>query len=164
LSKVTERMQDWSARGADVLLNLLTIDTDRVGNVLTIHLSDGTKCPLNVAEACSGMRMLVAFMALGVAVAYLGLTSWWQRGALVAIGIPISLFVNVLRVSSLGVLALFDANFTAGQFHAVVGLIWLLPALLLFLGAMWIIRNLVTDAPAPRPIKAQATKGAPSDL
>lgn len=150
LSRVTERMQDWSARGADIMLNLMTVDTERVGNVLTIHMSNGTTCPLNVAEACSGMRMLVAFMALGVAVAYLGLTSWWQRSLLVLIGFPISLFVNVLRVVSLGFLALWDPNFTAGQFHAVVGLIWLVPALMLFLGAMWVIRNLVEDPTAPK--------------
>ncbi len=148
LSRVTERLQDWSAIGADLFLNTIGLDTDRVGNVLTVHFSDGTAHPLNVAEACSGMRTLMAFLAIGVALAAIGLPRWWQRVLLVAAGIPISLFVNVLRVSSLGLLSAVDTGFSTGEFHSMVGLVWLVPAFLLFLGAMWVIRNLVVDAPA----------------
>jgi exosortase len=145
LSRVTERLQDWSAVGADILMNTFGIDVERVGNVLTIHFSDGTSHPLNVAEACSGMRTLMAFLAIGVAMAALGLTTWWQRTALVLAGIPISLFVNILRVTSLGLLSIIDPNLSAGEFHSMIGLVWLVPAFLLFLGAMWVIRNLVID-------------------
>ncbi|MBL9140965.1 MAG: exosortase/archaeosortase family protein [Phycisphaerae bacterium] len=148
LSTVTERMQDWSAAGAAVVLAFF-IETERTGNVLTVFRGDGTPCPLNVAEACSGMRMLVAFMAIGVALAYIGLPFWWQRGILVALGFPISLAVNILRVASLGVLSMWDSGFTAGNLHATVGLVWLIPAFLLFLGAMWLVRNVVTDVAAP---------------
>jgi exosortase len=147
MSRVTERLQDWSAVGADVLLNTLGIDTDRTGNVLTVHMSDGTTHPLNVAEACSGMRTLMAFLAIGVALSALGLPRWWQRVLLVLAGIPISIFVNILRVASLGLLSIVDPNFSTGEFHSMVGLVWLVPAFLMFLGAMWIIRNLVVDAP-----------------
>jgi exosortase len=145
ISKVTERLQDWSAIGAHLLLNVLGLDTDRVGNVLTVHFSDGTSHPLNVAEACSGMRTLMAFLAIGVAMAALGLPHWWQRVLLVAAGIPISLFVNVLRVASLGLLSMIDPNFSTGEFHSMVGLVWLVPAFLMFLGTMWVIRNLVVE-------------------
>jgi exosortase len=145
MSRVTERLQDWSAIGADLLLNTLGIDTDRTGNVLTVHMSDGTVHPLNVAEACSGMRTLMAFLAIGVALAALGLPRWWQRVLLVVAGVPISIFVNVLRVASLGLLSMVDSNFSTGEFHSMVGLVWLVPAFLLFLGAMWLIRNLVVE-------------------
>ena len=147
LSRVTERLQDWSAVGADILMNTCGIDVERVGNVLTIHFADGTSHPLNVAEACSGMRTLMAFLAIGVAMAALGLNTWWQRVALVLAGIPISLFVNILRVTSLGLLSIVDPNLSAGEFHSMIGLVWLVPAFLLFLGAMWVIRNLVIDEP-----------------
>jgi exosortase len=149
MSRDTERLQDWSAIGADILLNTLGIDTDRVGNVLTVHMSDGTTHPLNVAEACSGMRTLMAFLAIGVALAALGLPRWWQRVLLVVAGVPISLFVNVLRVASLGMLSMVDSNFSTGEFHSMVGLVWLIPAFLMFLGVMWVIRNLVDESQAP---------------
>jgi exosortase len=111
-------------------------------------MSDGTLHPLNVAEACSGMRTLMAFLAIGVAMAALGLPRWWQRALLVLAGVPISLFVNVLRVSSLGLLSMLDSNLSAGEFHSMVGLVWLVPAFLLFLGAMWVIGNIVVDDPS----------------
>jgi hypothetical protein len=37
----------------------------------------------------------------------------------------------------------------------MVGLVWLVPAFLLFLGAMWVIRNIVVDEPG------QPAEGAP---
>ena len=89
----------------------------------------------------------MAFLAIGVALSALGLPRWWQRVLLVLAGIPISIFVNILRVASLGLLSIVDPNFSTGEFHSMVGLVWLVPAFLMFLGAMWIIRNLVVDAP-----------------
>ena len=49
--------------------------------------------------------MVVAFLALGVAMAYRGLDHAWQRCLLVAFAVPTAIFVNVLRVMTLGVLA-----------------------------------------------------------
>lgn len=147
LQLVTERMQDWSAVGAHALLALSGVDVERSGNVLTVFVN-GVPSQLNVAEACSGMRMLVAFLALGVAIAYTGLARTWQRVALVVAGIPVAIGVNVLRVYTLGILSLFDANFATGDFHSFIGLVWLVPALLLYLGIMWFLRNLFVEAPA----------------
>ena len=146
LNVVTFRLQDLSARGADLTLNLIGIDTDRMGNTLTVW-RDGVPFPLNVAEACSGMRMLLAFLALGVAIAYTGLKRPWQRIALVLLAVPVALFVNVLRVVTLGILSLFDVEMAAGEFHHLVGLVWLVPALMMFLGLMWILRRMVVESP-----------------
>ena len=141
---VTYRMQDISAKGAYVLLNLIGIETDLSGNVLTIF-KDGNPMQLNVAEACSGMRMLVAFLALGVAMAYLSLPKLWQQIMLVVLGIPISIFVNVLRVASLGILGMFDQNFMSGEFHHMIGLVWLLPAFFSYLAVLWILSMFLVE-------------------
>jgi exosortase len=144
LQKVTEDMQDWSAVGAHVMLAISGVDVERSGNVLTVFVN-GVPNQLNVAEACSGMRMLVAFIALGVLIAYTGLPRFWQRAVLVLAGFPVALGVNVLRVFTLGILSLYDANFAAGDFHSFIGLVWLLPALVLYLGVMWFLRNLFVE-------------------
>ncbi|MBC23545.1 MAG: hypothetical protein CMJ32_06465 [Phycisphaerae bacterium] len=155
MEKVTLVMQDVAARGAYYLLNVIGFDTDISGNTITVW-NDGVPAPLNIAEACSGMRMLVAFMALGVAMAYIGLqpkrmwTKIWQRSLLVVLGIPIALFVNILRVVTLGVLSRWNINFTGGDFHHFIGLVWLIPAFLMFLGVMWVIRNMFIEVPADR--------------
>jgi exosortase len=155
LQLVTQSMQDWSALGAFGLLKLFGVDVERSGNVITVFVN-GEPNQLNVAEACSGMRMLVAFLALGVAIAYTGLAVTWQRIALVLSGVPVAIGVNVLRVFTLGILSLYDANFAAGDFHSFVGLVWLVPALMLYLGIMWFLRNLFVEAPP-----ADGKKGAP---
>ncbi len=144
MNYVTFPMQDITARGSHLFLNLITIDTDRTGNILYIW-SNGEAKPLNIAEACSGMRMLMAFMALGVAMAFTGLRHWWQRIALVAMGIPTAIFVNILRVVTLAVLSMFDTDFVAGDFHTFIGLLWLVPAFLIYLGIMWTLRQLVIE-------------------
>ncbi len=142
ISFVTYKLQDLSAKGAYLLLSAFGMDVDLSGNVLAVF-SRGSVHMLNVAEACSGMRMLVAFLALGVAMAYVSLPTMWQRVTLVAMGVPVAVFVNVLRVASLGLLTLYDVEFAAGEFHHFIGLVWLVPAFLLYLMVLWILTNLV---------------------
>lgn len=144
MTYVTYPLQDITARGAHLCLNLIGIDTDRSGNILTVW-DGGVARPLNIAEACSGMRMLMAFLALGVAMAYTGFKHLWQRVTLVLLGIPTAILVNVLRVVTLAILSMFDTNFAAGDFHTFVGLLWLLPAFLMYLGLMWVLRHLVIE-------------------
>ena len=150
MERITFEMQDITARGSHVLMLMLGLDVDREGNTLYIF-ADGVRHPLNIAEACSGMRMLMAFLALGVAMAYTGLRRSWQRVTVVIMGIPTAIVVNILRVVTLGMLTLVDTDFAAGDFHSMIGLLWLVPAFLIYLGIIWIVRNIVTDeSPPPR--------------
>ncbi len=141
---VTYPMQDLAARGAHLILNLIQVETERSGNTLYV-MQGGVPHALNIAEACSGMRMLVAFMALGVAIAYTGLPRLWQQVALVLLGIPVAIFVNILRVVTLGLLSLDNIEFASGQFHSLVGLVWLVPAFLIYMGILWILRNILIE-------------------
>lgn len=141
---VTFKLQDLTARGTAPVLMILGVDVQREGNTITVF-KDGVPHPLNIAEACSGMRMLMAFLALGVAMAYTGLKHWWQRVILVVMGVPTAIVVNIVRVVTLALLALVDANFAAGDFHSFIGLVWLVPAFLIYLGVMWVVRHIVTE-------------------
>ncbi|MHC4946885.1 MAG: exosortase/archaeosortase family protein [Planctomycetota bacterium] len=155
---VTFRLQDVTARGSWFVLRLLGYEVDLEGNTLYLF-DDGVTKPLNIAEACSGMRMLMGFLALGVAMAYTGLRRQWQRILLVVLTIPTSIFVNILRVVTLSLLALVDTDFAAGDFHSFIGLVWLVPAFVIYLGLLWIIRRLVTEAPAGDAPAAGGTGG-----
>ncbi len=141
MNRLTFQMQDVSAVGAQFMLTACGVDIDRNGNTLVVW-SDGVPHPLNVAEACSGMRMLVAFMALGVFLARTRLAGFWSRTVLVLAGIPVALGVNVLRVGTTGIFAMFDKNFADGEFHELIGFVWLVPALFMYMGVLWLIRNL----------------------
>ncbi|MEM9374353.1 MAG: exosortase/archaeosortase family protein, partial [Planctomycetota bacterium] len=110
---VTFKLQILASQGAWIMLNLIGqpfgwFSADVNGNVIEIITSGGEILPMNVAEACSGMRMVVAFYALAGAVALLGTGQWWQRIALMLLAGPVAVFMNMIRVTVLGLLMLID--------------------------------------------------------
>ena len=145
--KITFTLQQLAAVGSWILLNVLTIDTDLHGNTLRVFTANGDMIPLNVAEACSGMRMVIAFVALSVAVAFFGVPHWWQRIAVIMLAIPVALLMNVVRVAVLGVLSLINPELAAGDAHMIIGMILLFPSFLLFMGCVWALRNMVSNLP-----------------
>ncbi|MBT5381689.1 MAG: exosortase, partial [Phycisphaerae bacterium] len=145
LDLVTFELQGIATVGGEIGLGLIGYDVAREGHTITIFY-DERIVPINIAEACSGMRMLVAFLALGVAMAYRGLDTWWQRVILVLMAFPTAIFVNILRVMTLGILATVDSNFAAGDFHSMIGLLWLMPAFFIYLGIMWVMRHLLLES------------------
>jgi exosortase len=147
--KVTFILQSFAAQGGELLLNVLGFLTSRTGNSLTITSSTGEQYPLNVAEACSGMRMVVAFIALGVTVAYFSCAHWWQRIALLCTTVPIAVLTNVVRVTVLGVLSIWAPDWAEGEAHVFIGTVLLFPALLVFLGVGWLLNKAVAPAAAP---------------
>ncbi|MEL7472875.1 MAG: exosortase/archaeosortase family protein [Planctomycetota bacterium] len=157
--QVTFPLQLLAAQGSFILLSVIgavsslfgqgfTVDVE--GNVLTVLPVGRPEIPLNVAEACSGMRMVIAFLALGGAVALLGCRYWWQRILLMLLAAPIALLMNVVRVAVLGLASLVNPNLAAGDAHTVIGMILLFPSLGLFLGLVWSLQKIVD----------QPTKGA----
>jgi len=159
MKRVTYPLQDLAAWGAHKTLILFGIDVSIDGNVLNV-MHAGKLIPLNVAEACSGMRMVMAFFALGAAMAFLGLKYNWQRITLVLLGLPTALAVNILRVVTLAVLAMFDTGFAAGEFHSMIGLIWLIPAFLIYLGLMTVLRKMMIDEETAPTAQAPARPAA----
>ncbi len=146
LLKVTPTLQVWASKGAYYLLNITGFDTDISGTVLTLY-HEGKTIPLNVAEACSGMRMIVAFIALGIAIAFLSTQKWWQRIALIVLGVPVAILVNVLRVTTLGIASTVNPDMAKGEAHLYIGMLWLVPAFLCYLGIVWVIQHLFVETP-----------------
>ena len=146
---ITFKLQLIASQGSWLILNLIgspfgwfTVDID--GNTLMILTKSGEMLPMNVAEACSGMRMVVAFYALAVAVALMGSSQWWQRIALVLLAGPVAVFMNMIRVTVLGLLMLVNPDLAAGDAHTVIGTLLLIPSLGLFLGMGWILKRLIS--------------------
>lgn len=83
----------------------LHVPAFREGNI--IHLSaapDGHIIPLLVAEACSGLRSVMALGTLGVVFAYFFRRNWGERAVLILSTLPIAILVNAFRVALTGVL------------------------------------------------------------
>lgn len=142
--KVTFQLQLLASKGAFVFLTILgsifEFGVDLSGNTLSIA---GSK--MNVAEACSGMRMVVAFYALAGAVALLSCKHWWQRIALMLLAGPVAILMNVVRVTVLGLLSLKNVNFASGDAHMLIGTLLLVPSLALFLGVVWALNKIMIE-------------------
>ncbi|KKK67475.1 hypothetical protein LCGC14_2953690, partial [marine sediment metagenome] len=98
-TKISLPLQETAAKGAVVILRVVGIDINSTASALTLTSREGLSRNLTVAEACNGMRLLTAFLALGVATAYLDDKPIWQRVILVISAVPIAIFCNVIRVS-----------------------------------------------------------------
>ncbi|MFN9992936.1 MAG: archaeosortase/exosortase family protein, partial [Phycisphaerales bacterium] len=104
----------------------------------------GEDIPLNVAEQCSGMRMVVAFLALS-AVMSLQNRFWWQRIALILLATPVAVFLNVIRVGVLGLASLYSRGLATGDAHMLIGTLLLVPGLFLFLACSWSLEKMIVD-------------------
>jgi exosortase len=118
------------------------------GNVIV--LSD---YELGIVEACSGLRMLVVFLATATAVAITMRRSLLQRVLVVLSALPIAVLCNVIRITTTGIMHETVGHETANLvYHHAAG--WLMaPLALAFLGLeLLIFRRLfitVDDAGVP---------------
>jgi exosortase len=137
-----------SSKVAGTVLGMLPDVYTQVQGVVIEYQHGSRVSSLNVDEACSGMRLLVAFCALGVAVAYLADRPLWQRVVLVAFCIPIAIFCNMVRIFVTGVLSVYGyESWARGTAHGLLGLLMLLVALGLFGLVGYVLSHLFVDAP-----------------
>jgi len=108
------------------------------------HLGDEFR--LNVANACSGMRLLRAFVALGVAMAYLEYRPIVHRVILLCSIIPIAIFCNMVRVFLTGVIRIYlGEEYIVGTLHTMLGMSMLLLAFGLYGLLAWIMNRIYVD-------------------
>lgn len=122
---ITMPMRQLDTICATAILNLVNgIDANASGVVIDVFYKGNRIQPsLNVAEACSGMRLLMAFVALGVAMAYLHYRPAWQRIVLLLSTVPIAIFCNIVRVTVTGfIYILINPVYAQGIYHDLLGM------------------------------------------
>jgi exosortase len=148
LRLATIPMRQWAAAGATAVLNLVPqVEATTSGVIIDIVYKGQRLEPgLDVAEACSGMRLLMAFFALGVAMAYLHYRPVWQRLVLLASTIPIAILCNIIRVMITGLIyVLGDPEYAQGIYHDLLGMAMLPLAFGLYGILAWFMSNLFID-------------------
>jgi exosortase D (VPLPA-CTERM-specific) len=129
LQQVTFPLQMLAAKLSTALLQLVNVPVLREGNVITL-----ASMPLNVAEACSGIRSLLSLVTLSIIYGYLLETRMWVRVALVCSAVPIAVAANSFRIFGTGLLVQYwDPEKAEGFYHALGGwLIFVVALLMLF--------------------------------
>lgn len=116
---MTFRLQMIASALSEAILDGLGYTVLREGNIL--HLA-GQK--LSVAEACSGIRSLFSLSFLSVTYLYFMEDRSWARWAVLAAVVPVTIFVNAMRIVVTGIAGQRDPVFALGLFHATAG--WVL--------------------------------------
>ena len=87
-------LQSWATSSAVFCLEILGYYVIREGNI--IHLNGTT---VAVAEACNGLRMIMAFFVIGGLVVLLIKRTWWEKLIVLASSLPIALLCNSIRLT-----------------------------------------------------------------
>jgi len=118
-SIVSFPLQIWVTKVSSAIIQALSITVLREGNIL--HF---TNTSLEVAEACSGIRSLTAYIMLGFLFAYMIRGNWVKKSFIVLIAIPLSFLINIVRVTGTGILAHFYGRSVAREFlHEFSGMV-----------------------------------------
>jgi exosortase len=104
------KLQSYASIASTYVLQTLGVSAGRMGNTITI---DTLKEPLQVAEACSGLRMLTIFGAMSVALVMIIERPWWDKLVILLSAIPIALISNVIRIVTTALLYLAFGQETA---------------------------------------------------
>jgi len=145
---ITIPMRQLAASISAALLNYVSeMEAIARGVVIdVVYKGNRVEPSLDVAEACSGMRLLMAFLALGVAMAYLHYRPAWQRIILLISTIPIAIFCNIIRVTITGfIYVLIDPKYTQGIYHDMLGMAMLPLAFSLYGFLAWFMSSLFYD-------------------
>ena len=128
-NQITLPLQFFASETAADILRLLGVPVLREGNVIVLP-----RMPLEVAEACSGIRSLMSLGTMAIIYGYFADSSVWRRVVLALMAIPVSVAANALRIVGTGLTVQYwDPDKALGFFHEFSGwLIFVVSLIMLF--------------------------------
>lgn len=128
-------LQDFTAAFAVKGLQISGVPVYWEGRYISIPSGD-----FLVAEACSGLRYLIASVALGTLYAYLTYSSYWRRAAFIVASVIVPIIANGIRAYGIIMLAhLSDMALATGVDHIIYGWVFfgVVMLLLFWVGSFW---------------------------
>jgi exosortase len=141
-SAILLNLQKVAAIASTWTLQLIGVPALRDGNRIMID-----QIPLEVADACSGLRMGTIFGAMAVAMAMMIARPWWDRLTVLLSALPIALATNIIRITITSLIyMIFPENETIHfMVHEWAGLAMMPIAL----GFLWLELQLLTRITIP---------------
>lgn len=125
-NQITLPLQLLASEIASVVLPFLGVPVLREGNIINLPAM-----PLEVAEACSGIRSLISLLTLAVAYGWIVERSLSKRILLAIAAVPIAVLANSLRVVGTGLAVQYwNPDRALGFFHEFSG--WIIFMVSLF--------------------------------
>jgi exosortase len=117
IANISFRLKIFASQISTFIVNRLGIPAIREGSVIkTAHSY------VVVEDPCSGIRSLIALIALGVLMAYLSKVSRTKKFILFISSIPIALCANIIRITVLALVSeMYGPNIATGKVHDIMG-------------------------------------------
>jgi exosortase len=142
-NQITFPLQILASQLASNLLPLMNVPVLREGNIIQLPAM-----PLEVAEACSGIRSLMSLSTLAIFYGYFLEASAVRRVLLALLSVPIAVAANALRIVGTGLCVQYwDPEKALGFFHEFSGWVVFVVSLLL-LYALHRLMSLLHRSPA----------------
>ncbi len=133
-------LQNLATSGSVFLLEAFGAQVSQQGNVVMLR----ENMPMAVAEACSGLRMLTAFIIVAGFIAYMVRRARWQKAVLLVSSIPVAVICNIVRIFLTAMLMLYVSEELAKKFfHDFAGLVMMPAAVMLMFGELWLMGILI---------------------
>jgi exosortase len=147
LQQVTFPLQLLASKIATAMLELIGVPVLRQGNMIML-----AAMPLDVAEACSGIRSLLTLVTLAIIYGYLLETRRWVRVVLAISAVPIAVVANSFRVFGTGLLVQYwDPDKAMGFFHTFEGWLIFVVALIMLFAVHHVISLVWKNSPGVKP-------------
>jgi exosortase/archaeosortase family protein len=152
---LSAKLQAIATQMSGFVIQTVGIPAMVVGHTVQIK---GAPEPLDVAQACSGLRMLMLFFALSVGMAVIVKRPLWEKLLIVASAVPIAVIANVVRISMTGILGeaaracLTDATHTCHVIHDWAGYLMMPLGLALLWAELVLLSKLLIEPLPDRPL------------
>ncbi len=119
---------------------------------LVEYIYNGRPGTLDIEQACSGIRLMMTMMALGVAMAFVSDRLMWQRLVMILCCVPIAIFCNIVRVTTTGFLVVLGyQDLARGFWHTMLGMAMLFVAFGLYGGISYVMTHLFIEGEPAAP-------------
>jgi exosortase A len=129
------RLMEWTADFTVAALRASAIPVYREGTLFAIPSGHWA-----VAEACSGLRYLIASVTVGAVYAYLTYRTWWKRALFLGLSTAVPVVANFVRAYLIVMIGhLSSMKLAVGVDHLIYGWLFfgLVIGLLFWLGSFW---------------------------
>lgn len=119
IANLSFRLKILAAKISTILVNSMGIAAIREGSIIQTRHAN-----LVVEDPCSGIRSLIALIALGALMAYFSNTTRWKKLIVFASSMPIAVGTNIVRITALTVVSeMYGSKFATGFFHDMMGIV-----------------------------------------
>jgi len=133
-------LQSWATASAVFCLEILGYQVIREGNI--IHLNGTT---VAIAEACNGLRMIMAFFMISGLVVLLVRRPWWEKIIILLSSLPIALLCNSIRLTITAIaFTMLSGEYWERIFHDFGGYAMMPLALGMIVFELWFLRKITT--------------------